>query len=70
MIDALLHAIPLVFAPMNILAMFIGLIAGLVVGCLPGLTVVTGLAVLIPLTFGLDPLFALGMMAGMYKGGS
>ena len=70
MIDALLHAIPLVFAPMNILAMFIGLIAGLVVGCLPGLTVVTGLAVLIPLTFGLDPLFALGMMAGMYNGGS
>ncbi|WP_348639906.1 tripartite tricarboxylate transporter permease, partial [Rhizobium sp. FY34] len=56
--------------PMNLFAVFLGTVAGLVVGALPGLTVTTGIAVLIPLTFGLDPLFALGMMAGMYNGGS
>lgn len=70
MIDALLSALPYVFAPANLFAVALGTIAGLVVGALPGLTVTTGLAVLIPLTFGLDPLFALGMMAGMYNGGS
>lgn len=70
MIDALLSALPHVFALPNLFAVVLGTIAGLVVGALPGLTVTTGIAVLIPLTFGLDPLFALGMMAGMYNGGS
>ncbi|GGE32432.1 C4-dicarboxylate ABC transporter permease [Agaricicola taiwanensis] len=70
MIDALLSALPLVFEPANLFAVLLGTVAGLVVGALPGLTVTTGIAVLIPLTFGLDPLFALGMMAGMYNGGS
>ena len=70
MIDALLSALPNVLDPMNLFAVILGTIAGLVVGALPGLTVTTGIAVLIPLTFGMDPLFALGMMAGMYNGGS
>lgn len=70
MLDALLSALPLVLEPANLAAMLIGTIAGLVVGALPGLTATTGIAVLIPLTFGLDPLFALGLMAGMYNGGS
>lgn len=70
MIDAIWSALPSVFDPMNLFAVFLGTVAGLVVGALPGLTVTTGIAVLIPLTFGLDPLFALGMMAGMYNGGS
>jgi putative tricarboxylic transport membrane protein len=55
---------------MNLFAVLLGTVAGMIVGALPGLTVTTGIAVLIPLTFGLDPLFALGMMAGMYNGGS
>ncbi|MCO4312410.1 tripartite tricarboxylate transporter permease [Pectobacterium versatile] len=70
MIDALINALPHVLIPANLLAVLIGTIAGLIVGALPGLTVTTGIAVLIPLTFGVDPLFALGMMAGMYNGGS
>lgn len=70
MIDALLSALPHVMDPANLFAVLLGTVAGLLVGALPGLTVTTGLAVLIPLTFGMDPLFALGMMAGMYNGGS
>ncbi|QCR38423.1 C4-dicarboxylate ABC transporter permease (plasmid) [Nissabacter sp. SGAir0207] len=70
MIDALMSALPGVLAPTNLAAVLLGTVAGLVVGALPGLTVTTGIAVLIPLTFGIDPLFALGMMAGMYNGGS
>ncbi|MDX5627520.1 MULTISPECIES: tripartite tricarboxylate transporter permease [unclassified Brenneria] len=70
MIEALLSALPHVLAPSNLLAVLLGTVSGLVVGALPGLTVTTGIAVLIPLTFGVDPLFALGMMAGMYNGGS
>lgn len=70
MIDGILGALPHVFTLANLFAVLLGTAAGLVVGALPGLTVTTGIAVLIPLTFGMDPLFALGMMAGMYNGGS
>lgn len=70
MIDALANALPHVFTLSNLFAVLLGTVAGLLVGALPGLTVTTGIAVLIPLTFGMDPLFALGMMAGMYNGGS
>lgn len=70
MFEPLLHALPVVFQLPNLLAVTVGMVAGLIVGALPGLTVVLGISVLIPLTFGLDPLFALGMMAGIYNGGS
>jgi len=70
MIDALISALPHVLAPGNLFAVILGTAAGVIVGALPGLTVTTGMAVLIPMTFGVDPLFALGMMAGMYNGGS
>ena len=70
MFEPILHALPVVLQWQNLLAVTAGMVAGLVVGALPGLTVVLGISVLIPLTFGLDPLVALGMMAGIYNGGS
>lgn len=66
--DGLLHAIPGVFAWQNVLAMVVGTIGGIVIGALPGLSATMGIAVLIPLTFGMEPLVALGMMAGIYNG--
>ena len=70
MFEPIVHALPVVLQWQNLLAVTVGMVAGLVVGALPGLTVVLGISVLIPLTFGLDPLVALGMMAGIYNGGS
>ena len=70
MFDPFLHALPAALSLNSILGMLVGMVAGLVVGALPGLTVVTGVALLIPLTFGMEPLAALGLMAGMYNGGS
>ncbi|RZW12929.1 MAG: C4-dicarboxylate ABC transporter permease, partial [Desulfobulbaceae bacterium] len=70
MFEPILHALPVVLQWQNLLAITVGMVAGLIVGALPGLTVVLGISVLIPLTFGLDPLVALGMMAGIYNGGS
>lgn len=52
----------------NFIAMAFGTLAGVVIGALPGLTTTIGLAVLIPLTFGIEPLVALGLMAGIYNG--
>lgn len=70
MFAPILHALPVVLQWQSLLAITVGMIGGLIVGAMPGLTVVLGISVLIPLTFGLDPLIALGMMAGIYNGGS
>lgn len=52
----------------NVLAMVVGVVAGIIVGALPGLTATMSIAVLLPLTFTMQPLIALGMMAGIYNG--
>lgn len=67
--EAFLGALVEIFAWQNLLAMVVGVIGGIVVGALPGLTATMGIAILIPLTFTMEPLVALGMVAGIYNGG-
>ncbi|WP_121632325.1 tripartite tricarboxylate transporter permease [Tropicibacter alexandrii] len=64
----LLHALPDVFALTNFAAVIIGVVAGIVVGAMPGLSATMAISVLVPFTFGLEPLVALGLMAGIYNG--
>ena len=54
--------------PVNIAYVLIGCIAGTLVGALPGIGPPAGVAILIPLTFGMDPTSAMIMMAGLYYG--
>lgn len=55
--------------PVNFLFVFIGVTAGIIVGALPGLTATMGVALLIPFTFGLDPVQGLVMLVGLFTGG-
>lgn len=64
----IVDALPLLFAPMTIIAMIGGTAIGIAVGALPGLSATMGIAVLIPLTFTMEPVAALGMIAGIYNG--
>jgi putative tricarboxylic transport membrane protein len=52
----------------NILYCFIGVLLGTLVGVLPGLGPVPTIAMLLPLTFGIAPVSALVMLAGIYYG--
>jgi putative tricarboxylic transport membrane protein len=47
----------------------IGTLAGLVGGVLPGVTITMTIIIVLPFTFGLDPLAGLAMMTGVYVGG-
>ncbi|WP_319773394.1 tripartite tricarboxylate transporter permease [Breoghania sp.] len=47
----------------------LGTLGGLVIGALPGLTATMGVALLIPLTFGMSPVMGLNMLIGIYIGG-
>ena len=53
---------------MNILWVLIGGFLGTVVGMLPGLGPATAVAVLIPVTFGMEPVSALILMISIYYG--
>lgn len=46
----------------------VGVTFGMIVGVLPGLGPCAGTAILLPLTFGMDPLSAIIMLAGIYYG--
>jgi putative tricarboxylic transport membrane protein len=47
---------------------FLGCLVGTLIGVLPGVGAVATIAMLLPITFGLDPIGALIMLAGIYYG--
>jgi putative tricarboxylic transport membrane protein len=55
--------------PMNLVWVFVGALLGTAVGVLPGLGSAMAVALLLPVTFTLDPTAALIMFAGVYFGG-
>src|SRR6187200_3105667 len=54
--------------PYNILFCLLGALVGTLVGVLPGIGTVATVAMLLPITFGLPPVGALIMLAGIYYG--
>jgi len=57
-----------VFTLQNLLACLIGTIAGVYIGAIPGIGVLTAISVLLPLTFAFDPTTAIIMLAAIYYG--
>src|SRR6185437_9846385 len=53
-----------------LIPLLIGTIAGVIGGALPGVTITMTVIVVLPFTFGLDPLQGLAAMIGVYVGGS
>jgi putative tricarboxylic transport membrane protein len=68
MIDNLLLGLETALSVENLLWCLVGVLAGTVIGLLPGLGSTTGVAILIPLTLTLNPVTALIMLAGIYYG--
>ncbi len=64
MIDYLLQAL----TPLHILLALGGVVAGTVIGSLPGLTATMAVAVLVPITFSMPPATALIMLGAIYTG--
>src|SRR2546430_182236 len=54
--------------PINVMLCLIGALVGTLVGVLPGVGPVATIAMLLPITFGLPPVGALIMLAGIYYG--
>ncbi|WP_353980124.1 tripartite tricarboxylate transporter permease [Salinicola endophyticus] len=65
MIDALMTSLGEVFSGAHLLYMGFGVLVGLLVGIIPGLGGIAGMALLLPFLYGMSPGLALGMLMGM-----
>jgi putative tricarboxylic transport membrane protein len=67
-VEGILYGFGVALTPANLLACFVGVLVGTVVGILPGIGPVGAMALLLPSTFALSPATALIMLAGIYYG--
>jgi putative tricarboxylic transport membrane protein len=67
-VSGLLQGFAVAFEPVNLWWCFVGVFLGTVVGILPGLGPAATIAMLLPLTFRMDPAGAMIMLAGIYYG--
>jgi len=68
LLQHLLLGFGVALSPMNILLCLIGAVVGTLIGVLPGIGPLATIAMLLPITFGLPPVGALIMLAGIYYG--
>lgn len=64
----ILEVLQSAFNPIVLLYMVIGVAAGICIGALPGLTATMGVALLLPLTFGMEASQGILMLLGIYVG--
>lgn len=67
-INALLGGMSVALSPVNIALMFAGVFLGILMGVLPGLGGANGIAILLPITFTMDPVSAVIMLSCIYWG--
>jgi putative tricarboxylic transport membrane protein len=64
----LMQGFHVLLTPYNIALMMLGIVLGVIVGVLPGLGGPNGVAILLPLTFSMDPTSAIVMLSCIYWG--
>ena len=64
----LVMGLTIAITPINIMYLLIGAFVGMIVGVIPGFGPAAGLAILLPVTFGMDPVGAIMMLAAIYYG--
>lgn len=64
----IVEALNLVLQPSVIIYIICGVAGGMCIGCLPGLTTTMGVALVLPLTFGMDATHSILLLIGVYVG--
>jgi putative tricarboxylic transport membrane protein len=67
-LNDLLLGFSVALSPQNLLFAFLGALIGTLIGALPGIGPSAGVALLLPITFGMSPASAIIMLAGIYYG--
>jgi putative tricarboxylic transport membrane protein len=69
MLESFLASVEMALGLDTIMMMTLGLVLGTLIGALPGFTTTMAMAVLLPISFFLDPLIGIPFLIGVYKGG-
>src|SRR6202163_3979589 len=67
-IHSLLQGFAVALTPYNLGLMMVGILLGVIIGVLPGLGGANGVAILLPLTFSMNPTSAIIMLSCIYWG--
>jgi putative tricarboxylic transport membrane protein len=67
-LDNLVMGFTIALSPFNLLMALLGVVVGTFIGALPGIGPVSGVALLLPLTFGMPPTSGIIMLAAIYYG--
>ncbi|MBM6620803.1 tripartite tricarboxylate transporter permease [Micrococcaceae bacterium RIT802] len=67
-LQPVLDGFGVVLDPTNLLYCLIGVVIGMLIGVLPGLGPAATIAILLPLTYGVEPVTAIIMLAGIFYG--
>lgn len=65
----ILNGFDLFLSMQNVLAIVVGMFIGIVIGAIPGLSSSMGIALALPFTYGMNPVSAILLVVGIYKGG-
>lgn len=68
MYENMMQALTLAVTWENMLIMFLGMLGGVIIGALPGLTGTMAVTLILPFTFTMDPVAALLLLVAVYKG--
>src|SRR5215217_2794711 len=66
--EPVLNGFGVVLEPANLLYCLVGVLIGMLIGVLPGLGPAATIAILLPLTYGIEPVSAIIMLAGIFYG--
>ena len=70
MFELLLSGFATILEPSNFIYLLVGVTAGLILGAIPGLTATMAIALIIPLTYYMNPVQAFTMIMGAFNGGT
>ena len=70
MIENLIVGLSFITNPINFFIVVIGVVLGIIIGALPGLGTAAGVAILIPVTYWMEPAQAIAMLGAVYAAGT
>ena len=69
MIENILNGFSSIFAIGPITGILVGIIVGIIFGAIPGISAIMAIAIILPLTFYVDPIIGIPMLLAVYKAG-
>ncbi len=69
MIENILGGFASIFAPGPLLGIVAGVVVGIIFGSIPGISAIMAIAIILPMTFYVDPIIGITMLLAVYKAG-